>query len=115
MLNSWREFLAATAATIGTMPLTRPLSAAETKTSPETIVSLFKSLPGDVAVKIYAPAVNGKPEFLVESNSSETMFVGSAIKTFILCEALRQADAPDVVQMGEDSTTESGCECVVAG
>jgi beta-lactamase class A len=67
-------------------------------TSPEEILALFKGLPGDVAVKIHAPATNGKPEFLVESNASKTMFVGSAIKTFILCEALRQADSPTVVQ-----------------
>jgi beta-lactamase class A len=66
--------------------------------TPEAILSLFKSLPGDVAIKIFAPAANGKPEFLVESNSSKMMFVGSAVKTFILCEALRQADSPNVVQ-----------------
>jgi beta-lactamase class A len=66
--------------------------------SQEMILSLFKSLPGDVAVKIYAPAVNGKSEFLVESNVSKQMFVGSAIKTFILGESLRQADLPTVVQ-----------------
>ena len=55
--------------------------------SGQAILEIFKSLPGDVAVKIHAPAANGKPEFVVESNSSKTMFVGSAIKTFILCEA----------------------------
>jgi beta-lactamase class A len=98
MLNSRREFLTAAAATIGTMNLTGTLSAAETDSSSEVILSLFKGLPGEVAVKIHAPAVNGKPEFLVELNSAKTMFVGSAIKTFILCEALRQADAPDVLQ-----------------
>ena len=67
-------------------------------TSPQAILSLFKSLPGDVAFKIHAPATNGKPEFLVESNSTKEIFVGSAIKTFVLCEALRQADSPKVVQ-----------------
>jgi beta-lactamase class A len=51
-----------------------------------------------VAIKIHAPATNSKPEFLVESNSSKQMFVGSAIKTFVLCEALRQADSPKVAQ-----------------
>jgi beta-lactamase class A len=98
MLNSRREFLTATAATVGTMNFARSLSATPTKTSPDGILSLFTGFPGDVAVKIHAPAMNGKPEFLVELNSAKTMFVGSAIKTFILCEALRQADAPDVVQ-----------------
>jgi beta-lactamase class A len=104
MLHSRRGFMVGAAAAIGTMPLGRPAVAAEKVTgqepgtSPEEILALFKSLPGDVAVKIYAPAVNGKPEFRVDSNSAKTMFVGSAIKTFILCETLRQADSPNVVQ-----------------
>src|SRR3984957_16032194 len=103
MIHSRRGFMAASAAaTIGSLSLELP---AETReggekegTSPEEILSVFKGLPGDVAVKIHAPAVNGKPEFLVESNPEKMMFVGSAIKTFILCEALRQADSPNVVQ-----------------
>ncbi len=106
MVQSRRGFLARAAATIGTLPLalraaaepTRSVAPEKVDASPQAILSLFKSLPGDVAVKIHAPAANGKPEFLVESNSSKTMFVGSAIKTFILCEALRQADSPQVVQ-----------------
>jgi beta-lactamase class A len=80
------------------MPLARPAMGQKSGLSPDAILSLFKSLPGDVAIKIFAPAANGKPEFLVESNPAKTMFVGSAIKTFILCEALRQADSPNVVQ-----------------
>jgi beta-lactamase class A len=101
MLHSRRGFMTATAAaTLGTLPLELPAQARADKggASPEEILAVFKGLPGDVGVKIYAPAVNGKPEFLVESNASKTMFVGSAIKTFILCEALRQADSPTVVQ-----------------
>jgi len=61
-------------------------------------MAFFKSLPGEVAVKIYAPAANGKPEYLVQSNSAKPMFCGSAFKTFVLGEALRQADSPDVVK-----------------
>jgi beta-lactamase class A len=101
MLHSRREFMAATAAaTLGTLPLELPAQTPEEKAgvSSEEILAVFKGLPGDVAVKIHAPAVDGKPEFLVESNASKPMFVGSAIKTFILCEALRQADSPTVVQ-----------------
>jgi beta-lactamase class A len=87
------------AAAMGTMPMTRSVMAEGKGTvSPEAVLSVFKTLPGDVAVKIYAPAANGKPEFLVEQNASKVMFVGSAIKTFILCEALRRADSPTVVQ-----------------
>lgn len=99
MAQSRRGFLTGAAAAIGTMPLTRPAMAEQKEAaSSEAILALFKALPGDVAVKIYAPAVNGKPEFLVESNASKVVFVGSAIKTFILCETLRQADSPTVVQ-----------------
>ena len=98
MMNSRRGFLAGAAATMGTMPLARSAMGQKGSASPDAIVSLFKSLPGDVAIKIFAPAANGKPEFLVESNAAKMMFVGSAVKTFILCEALRQADSPNVVQ-----------------
>src|SRR3984957_12268616 len=99
MFHSRRDFLAgaAGAAAVGMAPLPS-ISQSKEAASPAAILSLFKSLPGDIAVKIYAPATNGKPEFLVESNSSKQMFVGSAIKTFILCEALRQADSAKVVQ-----------------
>jgi beta-lactamase class A len=91
--------LTGAAAAVGALPLAQSAGAQQKQTiSPEAILSLFKTLPGDVAIKILAPAVNGKPEFLVESNAAKPMFVGSAIKTFILCEALRQADSPNVVQ-----------------
>ena len=104
MAHSRRGFLsAATAATIGSFPLGHSTvsfaeAAQKQDASPEAILSLFKSLPGDVAIKIHAPAVNGKPEFLVESNASKMMFVGSAFKTFVLCETLRQIDSTDVVR-----------------
>src|SRR5258705_215003 len=98
MAHSRRGFLTGAAATIGAMPLARPAMGQKSGLSSDAILALFKSLPGDVAIKIFAPAANGKAEFLVESNASKTMFVGSAIKTFILCEALRQADSPNVVQ-----------------
>ncbi len=98
MVNSRRGFLTGAAAAIGTMPLARPAMGQKSGVSPEAVLALFKALPGDVAIKIFAPAAKGKPEFLVESNASKRMFVGSAIKSFILCEALRQADSPGVVQ-----------------
>jgi hypothetical protein len=71
---------------------------AQKASTPEEIVGLFHSLPGDVAIKIHAPAANGKSEYLVESKPARKMFVGSAIKTFVLCETLRQVDSPTVVQ-----------------
>lgn len=97
MVNSRRRFLTGMTAAIGTMPLAQGAQGRQAISS-EAIVALFKSLPGDVSIKIRAPAANGKPEFLVESNASKQLFVGSAIKSFILCETLRQADTPNVVQ-----------------
>ncbi len=102
MFHSRRDFLAGaagTAAAIGMAPLSQPALAQQKEAlSSQAILDLFKSMPGDVGLKIQAPATNGRPEFLVQSDSSKQMFVGSAIKTFILCEALRQADSPKVVQ-----------------
>lgn len=78
----------------GILTATNP---AKDDASPEAILALFKSLPGEVAIKIQSPAANGKPEYLVESNSSKQLFIGSAFKSFVLCEALRQAE-PNVVK-----------------
>jgi len=101
MFHSRREFLAgaAGAAAIGIVPEAPPaMVGGKEDTSPQAILSLFKSLPGDVAIKIQAPAMNSRPEFLIESNSSKMLFVGSAFKSFVLCEALRQVDSPKIVQ-----------------
>src|SRR3984957_14717390 len=105
MSETRRSFLTKAGAGLGSPPLAGlPLVlttsvAAKESVSTETILPLFKSLPGDVAFKIYSPAAGGKPEFLAESNPAKQLFVGSAIKTFILCESLRQADSPNVVQI----------------
>lgn len=103
MHYSRRGFITKAAATVGAVPLSlsamaEKSSTTKTSASPQEILALFQSLPGDVAIKIHAPATNGKPEFLVESNTSKMMFVGSAIKTFILCESLRQVDSPGLVR-----------------
>jgi beta-lactamase class A len=83
MFHSRRGFMAATAAAaVAALPLELRAAVPEEKNAitPETILSVFKGLPGDLAVKIHAPAANGKPEFLVESNASKVMFVGSAVQ-----------------------------------
>jgi beta-lactamase class A len=59
-------------------------------------------LPGDKALKIYAPAVGLKSGLLIQTNASKMLFVANAIKTFVLCEALRQVDSPDVVSTLEN-------------
>jgi beta-lactamase class A len=63
--------------------------------SSDQIVDLFQRLPGDKALKILVPAA-GKSEFSAQLNPNKMLFAASAIKTFVLCEALRQADSPDV-------------------
>jgi len=102
MSSTRRAFLTKGTAAVGALALAPSASEAEGadkgSVSPDSILAVFKSLPGDVAIKIFAPAANGRPEFLVESNNARQMFVGSAVKTFILCESLRQADSPNVVQ-----------------
>lgn len=99
-----RTFLAGTAVTAGAGSLAAGIGAvgltgvagASGLGLPQRIVDVFQNLPGNVALKIMAPPVAGSPGLLVEHNASEHLFVGSAIKTFVLCEALRQADSPVV-------------------
>jgi len=99
MSHSRRAFLKAAAATVGTAPLALTATPMLGEAlSPEQVISLFDPFPGEKAVKIFAPATGDKPEFLAQYNPSMRMFVGSAIKAFVLCEALRQADSPTVVQ-----------------
>jgi beta-lactamase class A len=58
------------------------------------ILDLFSDLPDRKAVKIWAPATENSPEFLVRLNSHQQMFVASTLKSVILCERLRQLDSP---------------------
>jgi beta-lactamase class A len=97
MTLSRRAFLAGAA--VGAIPLAVPrLAGTEKPVAAEEILRLFAGLPGDVAVKIVAPPSRRTRGLLVESNASTMLSIGSAFKTFVLCEALRQADTPDVVQ-----------------
>lgn len=99
MIHSRREFLKTAASTTTLTALPTSASATlewEQTICPDRIVDLFEQLPGDKAFKILAPAADGKPKFLAHLNSHKMLFVASAIKTFVLCEALRQADSPDI-------------------
>ena len=64
---------------------------------PQELLSLFDSLPGIQGIKIVAPATNSAPQLYIAQNASQQLFVGSAIKTFALAQALVKADGPDVV------------------
>jgi beta-lactamase class A len=96
--GSRRSFLKAAAGTAAIASLGAMAERATASTAKEQILSLFDTLPGDKALKIFAPATKSKAEFSVEMNAGKQMFVGSAIKTFILAEALRQVDSPNIVQ-----------------
>jgi len=96
--RSRRTFLKTAAQAAAVASLGAIAETAKASTTKEQILSLFDGLPGDKALKIFAPATKSKPEFSLELNAGKQMFVGSAIKTFILAEALRQADSPNVVQ-----------------
>jgi beta-lactamase class A len=105
MLHSRRQFLkAGTAATAGlvttSLASARPKTSADNSVSGE-IVSLFDDLPGVTALKILAPASDRKPGFAAQLNPGRRLFAASAIKTFVLCEALRQADAPNIDEVLE--------------
>jgi beta-lactamase class A len=98
MAHSRRAFLktaAGTAAGTATFTaLSAPTASAwEQKITPEKIVELFDDLPGDKAFSILAPGADGKHKFVAKLNSQKQLFVASSIKTFVLCEALRQAEA----------------------
>ncbi len=98
MAPSRRNFLhASAAATLASVPLT---AAAPYDSSARTdqVIRKFDTLPGDRAFKVYAPETAGRPGLLIQSGSSKMLFAASAIKTFVLCEALRQADSPDIVR-----------------
>lgn len=100
-----RRWFLGGAAALASVPLA--LSAAQaaesaTETAPgdvaQQIIGLFAKLPGVVSLKIFAPPCNGGAALRVNLAPGQRLFVGSAIKTFVLCEALRQADGEDVVE-----------------
>ena len=62
------------------------------------VLDLFEAVPGTTSLKIWSPATRSGRELLVEHNPSERLFIGSAMKAFVLCERLRQLDSPDIVR-----------------
>jgi beta-lactamase class A len=95
-----REFLktAAVTATFASLPAQAAGAAGQFgEIERDGIAILFRDLPGDLGLKIHAPSLKGKPGFTVQANADKVFFVASAIKTFALCEALRQVDSPDIV------------------
>jgi beta-lactamase class A len=60
------------------------------------VLDSFLNLPDRKALKIWAPPVDGAPEFLVQLNPDQQLFAASTMKALILCERLRQLDSPEV-------------------
>ena len=102
MPQSRRDFLAeaAAAAAFGGTVLGRAASPFKSSHSAlaARILDLFEPFPGRKAIKIWAPGTNRAREFLAALNPQLPLFCGSSFKAFVLCEALRQIDAPDVSQ-----------------
>jgi beta-lactamase class A len=100
MGRSRREFLKTAAVAATTFASVTPAVAASSVVAPDVtadqIIALFDNLPGDVALKILAPSPESGHDFVAELNSGQRLFAASAIKTYVLCEALRQADSSDI-------------------
>lgn len=90
--KSRRDFLRTAAGSFAFSAVPLGASAEGSQGSVEDIPELFAGLPGETAFKIFAPAARGRREILVKANSDKMLFVASAIKTFVLCTALQQAD-----------------------
>ena len=57
------------------------------------IMQTFRALPGTTGIKLWAPAMAGRPEWSVAQSPDEQMFIASAFKGFVLAEVLRQVEA----------------------
>ena len=73
----------------------------------QEVVEAFRVLPGQKALKIWAPADAGRPEWLAALNPGGQVFIASAFKGFVLAECLRleeesldpRGDAPLAAQL----------------
>jgi beta-lactamase class A len=63
----------------------------------QRILDTFAGLPGTIAIKLWAPATAGQPEFLLQQNEAQQLLIGSSIKAFVLCERMRQLDSPNIL------------------
>jgi beta-lactamase class A len=104
MSSSRRIFIRKLGAAIAAAPLSVFAGNAldrESSAVPNTlagrILVLFRPLPGIKSLKIFAPATGRARKFLVQLKPTNVLFVGSAFKTLVLCEALRLLDSPTVV------------------
>lgn len=83
-----RAFGARTAAALAGIAAAGPAWARSPARSLDTPLRIFKSFPGSTSFRI---DVDGRE--LISDSASRQLFVASAIKTFILCQYLRDVDA----------------------
>lgn len=97
-IRSRRDFLAGVAATAAMGAAASGQAAAPFNASrlAADLIAPFHSLPGRKAIKFWAPGKDRQREFLAALNPQLRLFCGSSFKAFVLCEIMRQLDAPDV-------------------
>jgi beta-lactamase class A len=100
-VHSRRDFLADVAATAAMGATASGQAAASSNHGHASwlaadVIAPFHALPGRKAIKFWAPGKHRQREFLATLNPELRLFCGSSFKAFVLCEILRQLDAPDV-------------------
>jgi beta-lactamase class A len=58
----------------------------------QEIIEAFTVLPGEKALKLWAPPDAGRPEWMVTQNSDQQRFIASTFKAYVLAESLRSAE-----------------------
>jgi beta-lactamase class A len=97
-MQSRRLFMGATAA-LSAAPFIGQISAARAATVMSSeILALFQAVPGETSIKIWAPTTDDKPALDIAHNASTRMFVGSAIKAFVMAEASGLLTAPHSIR-----------------
>jgi beta-lactamase class A len=103
-MNNRRAFLTSVVGATASAAITTPLAAREVGHRrnfdrcglAQNILDLFEDLPGQKAVKVWAPAMDGRSEIIAQINQHQRMFTASTNKALILCERLRQLDSATV-------------------
>ena len=97
-LSRRQSLLAGAAAAAGAIGLA-PRAAAQAVTPTadqdelsQEIITTFGRLPGQQALKLWAPADGGRPPWMVEVNADQQRFVASTFKAYVLAEYLRSAE-----------------------
>jgi len=58
----------------------------------QEVITTFGRLPGQQALKLWAPADGGRPPWMAEVNADRQLFIASTFKAYVLAEYLRSAE-----------------------